>query len=288
MRKWFYISFLLLAVVSCKMAETLADTATELFRGEVVAQVGSHKLHRSQLESYIPHGVSSQDSINLARQYINAWAEDLLMLDMAEEQLSAEEKDVTRELEDYRRTLLKFRYEQRYINQRLDTLITEEEIARFYKEHPDKFRLERPIFKARYLIIPADAKSVKSLRRNIASDDETVVMEAAELASTAAIKFVDSADSWMDALTLAQEVGMDYRKLVSASRSQFAETTDEAGILHLAYIVDVVPEGKTAPQEFCASRIRDLILSSRKHELESNLEQSLLEDARKNKKFVIY
>ena len=288
MRKLPYIGILLLAVCSCKVVNTLTDTANELFRGEVVARAGDHVLHLSELEQYIPQGVSSEDSTKLARQYIDAWAQDLLLLDMAEEQLSPSDKDVTNELEDYRRTLLKYRYEQLYINQRLDTLITTEEVNAFYKENSALFRLERPIVKARYLLIPADAKSIKNLRRLMSSEDETEVMEAASLASTSAIKYVDQADTWMDALSLAREMGMDYQKLLSGIRNQFMEYTDENGILHLAYLAEQVPEGKTAPLEYCEDRIRELILSGRKHTLEESLEQDVLEDARKNNKYVIY
>ncbi|MBQ6952546.1 MAG: hypothetical protein IJP81_01395 [Bacteroidales bacterium] len=288
MRKLPYIGILLLAVCSCKVVNTLTDTANELFRGEVVARAGDHVLHLSELEQYIPQGVSSEDSTKLARQFIDAWAQDLLLLDMAEEQLSPSEKDVTNELEDYRRTLLKYRYEQLYINQRLDTLITTEEVNAFYKENSALFRLERPIVKARYLLIPADAKSIKNLRRLMSSEDETEVMEAASLASTSAIKYVDQADTWMDALSLAREMGMDYQKLLSGIRNQFMEYTDENGILHLAYLAEQVPEGKTAPLEYCEDRIRELILSGRKHTLEESLEQDVLEDARKNNKYVIY
>ena len=288
MRKWVYIILLTLSATSCKVADTLADTAAELFRGEVVARVGDHKLRRSELEKYIPQGVSSEDSTNLARQYIDAWAEDLLLLDMADQQLSKEEKDVSKELEDYRRTLLKYRYEQRYIEERLDTLITGEEVSRFYKEKPDKFRLERPVVKVRYLIIPADSKSVKNLRRLIASDDEADVMDAATIASVAAIKFADQADTWTDALTLAQDLGMEYQTLVGSLKSNNIEYTDAAGNLHLAHITEMIPEGKTAPEEFVREHIRDLILSTRKHNLEVSLERDLLEDARANNKYVIY
>ena len=288
MRKLLYIGILLVAVCSCKVVNTLSDTANELFRGEVVARAGDHKLHLSELEKYIPQGVSSEDSTKLARQYIDAWAQELLLLDMADEQLSPAEKDVSAELEDYRRTLLKYRYEQLYINQRLDTLITTEEVNAFYKENSALFRLERPIVKARYLLIPADAKSIKNLRRLMSSEDETEVMEAASLASTSAIKYVDQADTWVDALSLAREMGIEYQKLLSGIRNQFMEYTDENGILHLAYLAEQVPEGKTAPLEYCEDRIRELILSGRKHTLEESLEQDVLEDARKNNKYVIY
>ena len=148
-------AIVLASAASCKMVSQIQDTATELFRGEVVAKVGDHKLFRSQLENYIPAGASPADSAALARQWIYAWAENLLLLDMAEEQLSDQEKDVTEELERYRETLLKYRYEQLYVDQRLDTLITEEETEKYYSNNPARFRLDRPVVKARYMIIPA-------------------------------------------------------------------------------------------------------------------------------------
>ena len=289
MRKWVFIILLVLSATSCKVADTLADTAAELFRGEVVARVGDHKLRRSQLEKYIPQGVSSEDSTNLARQYIDAWAEDLLLLDMADQQLSKEEKDVSKELEDYRRTLLKYRYEESYINARLDTLISSEEIKAYYAANPEKFILERPILKVRYMIIPADSRQLKTLRSKMSSSNGDEVMEVDSLAVTAALRYVDSSDSWMDVITLAREFGTDYPSVVKAIKGAFIELPDEeSGNLRLAYITDLVREGHTAPLDYCEDRIRDIILSARKHALVSSLERSLLEDARNKDKFVIY
>jgi hypothetical protein len=288
MKKVIYILLLSLVAVSCKVTRQFQDAAAELFRGEVVAKVGNHKLYRSQLQSYIPAGVSPEDSASLARQWINAWAEDLLLLDMAEEQLSGKDKDVSKELEEYRRTLLKYRYEQLYINQRLDTLITDEEVEQYYQANMERFRLERPLLKARYMIISAEARSVNTLKQKMSSDDETEVMEADSLGAYAAIKYADAAETWMDAIILAQELGTDYLSLVASIHNHFAEIKDDNGILHVAYIVDMTPAGKPAPMEYVTERIRDIILSSRKHKLETELERDLLEDASRNQKFVIY
>ena len=288
MKRVLYTLLLVLLAVSCKMTRQFQDAATELFRGEVVARVGNHKLYRSQLQSYIPAGVSPEDSASLARQRINAWAEDLLMLDMAEEQLSEADKDVSTELEEYRRTLLKYRYEQLYINQRLDTLITEEEIQAYYQANPERFRLERPLLKARYMIISQDARSLSILKKKMSSDDMMEVMEADSLGAYAALKYADADNTWMDAITLAQELGTDYKTLLGAIKKQFVELPDGNGNLRIAYIVEMVPEGKPAPVEYVTERIRDLILSARKHKMEADLEQDLLEDAIRNQKFVIY
>ena len=93
--------------------------------GRVVAKIGNHKLYASDLNAYIPDSASPEDSTRLALQYINSWASDMAFIDVAEKELSKSEKNVDKELEDYRRSLLKYRYEQKYVNQRLDTAVTD-------------------------------------------------------------------------------------------------------------------------------------------------------------------
>ena len=243
MKKWVLILAVAVSAMSCKMVRELSETAAQMRNGEIIARVGKHRLHRSDLAKFIPAGVSPEDSAGLAQRYINAWAEELLMLDMAQEQLSKEQKEVSAELEEYRRSLLKYRYEQLYINQRLDTLVTDAEISAYYKANPDKFKLDRPVLKSRILIIPADSRSLREIRQKMSSDDDYDAIQADSLAFTTAIKYVDSSDSWMDAITLAQEMGVDYSSMLSSIKNSFAEITDEAGNLHLAYIVDMVPGG---------------------------------------------
>ncbi len=279
---------LVLAVSSCQAVHRASDTVAVLFGDEVVARVGDHKLFRSELAGYIPAGASSEDSLALAQQYIHSWAEELLFLDMAETQLSKEEKNVDKELEEYRRTLLKYRYEERYINERLDTLITDAEVRNYYEAHADRFTLARPLLKTRYMVIPADSRSLKTIKGLMGSDDAMDAIAADSLAFTAAVRYADSSDSWMDALLLARELGTDEESMMKALKNKFIEFKGDDGNLRVAYVVDLVKKGEPAPLEYCADRIRDIILSARKHELVSGLEQELLNDARNKEKFVIY
>ena len=57
----------------------------------VVARGGKEKLYLSQLEQYIPDGITPEDSTNLAMQYVTSWASELLYLKVAGEQLSKAE-----------------------------------------------------------------------------------------------------------------------------------------------------------------------------------------------------
>ena len=256
--------------------------------GEVVAQVGTEKLYRSDLDAVIPRGLPKEDSVYLAKQYINTWAGELVFLGIAEEQLSKNEKDVTKELEDYRKSLLKYRYEQLYVNERLDTAVTDELVEEYYNSHQDKFVLGRPLVKARFLSISDDSPAKDQIRKRMSSSDVADLIEADSLAYSSALKFTTWSDAWVDATVLAREFSMDYESMLGQVRNRWIEKVDTLGVARLAYVHDMMRKGEVAPLEYSAPAIKDIIISSRKQALISTLEQDLLYDARENGKFVTY
>ena len=86
-----------------------------------------------------------KNRVNRNKQFLSSSGE------VAEKELSKSEKNVDKELEDYRRSLLKYRYEQKYVNQRLDTAVTDAQIEKYYEAHIETFKLSLPIAKARFL-----------------------------------------------------------------------------------------------------------------------------------------
>ena len=276
------ITVVLPALSSCRAISSF------LANDEVVAQVGQIKLYRSDIDKVIPKGLEQTDSIRMVRQYINSWASDHVCLKIAEQQLSKSERDVTAELEDYRKSLLKYRYEQIYVNERLDTSVSQDHIEEYYLAHQDKFVLERPVVKARFLNIAADSPSLKIIRKKMSSKDVEDVIEADSLAFSSAIKFTTWSDKWIDVSVLAGEYLMDHADLLSIMDHGWIEAVDTVGYMRLTYVSDIMPKGRTAPLEFCQEKIRDIIISARKQSLIMNLEQDLLNDARENGKLVIY
>ncbi len=256
--------------------------------GEVVAEVGSEKLYRSDLDAIMPKGISQADSVYLAKQYINTWAAELVFLGIAEEQLSKSERDVTKELEDYRKSLLKYRYEQLYVNERLDTAVTDEMVEEYYNSHQEKFVLARPLVKARFLSISNESPAKDQIRKRMSSSEVEDLVEADSLAYSAAYKFTTWSDEWVDVTVLSREFPMDYETMMSQVKNKWIEKVDTLGVARLAYISDMMKKGEVAPIEYSAPAIRDIIISTRKQSLISTLEQDLLNDARENGKFVIY
>lgn len=278
----FLLAAFLVTVSSCKAVSSL------IHDGEVVAKLGDHKLYRSELDDVIPNGTSPQDSVNLANLYINSWVRDKAFLDIAQQRLSKEEKDVSKELEAYRQSLLRYRYEQHYINERLDTTVSKEQIEEYYESHKASFKLERPILKARFLNISKDSPNFQKIKKLMSSDNVEDVMAADSVAFNSTQRYHDFSSEWIDAVKLAAEFGVDYVQMLSHRNGRFIEIPDAEGNVSVAFIVDFIRAGETAPVEYCEGRIRDIIISGRKHELLTGLEQDLIEDAKVKENFEIY
>ena len=272
----------LLTFSSCRAISSL------LYDDEVVAEVGRHYLYRSEVASLIPDGTSEEDSLRLALQYVNSWATDLIFLDVAEAQLTKDELDVSEELEEYRRSLLKYRYEQRYINERLDTMVADSQIDDYYLEHVENFVLEVPVVKAQFLRISADSPNLGVIRKKMSSSLIEDLEAADSLSYFSAVKYTDYNGGWTDMVSLSREFGTDYAELLSLMRNGFIEKEDEYGKMNVAYIADFIPAGETAPLEYCRPRIRNIIISVRKQKLISDLEQDLLTDARDKGKYKVF
>lgn len=255
---------------------------------KLVAVAAGKKLYKSQVVKYIPHGLSEKDSLKLAGEYIQSWAAELIMNEMADQQLSKQEKDVSAELEDYRSSLLKYRYEQHYIADRLDTVVTEGQIKGHYEAHPQIYTLEVPILKVRYMRIPAQSSMRDDLVKMLTSSDGDKLTLLDSLSRIYADKYSDFGGKWTDIVSLAREYGMDYGELIAAMKDSRIDMTDSQGMEHISFVTDYISGGNIAPLEYCTDKIRDVIISQRRYVLSSTLERELLDDAKKKGNFTIY
>lgn len=283
MRRLLYLALgLVLTLSSCRVISTI------IHDDSVVASVGEQKLYKSELDRFIPDAVLPEDSAKLAARYINQWAMDRIYTTVAEEELSEEELDVSKELEAYRLSLIKYRYEQRYTSDRLDTLVSDKQINEYYKANSSEFRLSRPIVRFRYIDIMKDSPRREEIFKLMTSSDYDKIQLADTLSQQVAIRYIDSSDTWVDSADLAREFSLSSSEFISKIQNNIIRLAPEdRGDILFAYICDIQREG-IAPLEFCTSSIRDIILSKRKHELVKGLEQDLLDAALRSKQFVIY
>lgn len=259
-----------------------------LHNDKVVAKVNDKKLYASQVVKFIPPGTPEADSLELARQYINSWAANLIILEMADKKLPERERNIAKEVEDYKNSLLRYRYEQHYIAENLDTTVTWDEIDTFYQTNRDLYRLERPILKGHYAKFPVSSPIRDEIVDLLSSDADEDMMKLDSLSKTVVTRFTTFGGGWLDIVTLAKEYNVDYGILAAQKKGSIIEIDDENGFANITYISEYVPAGQICPLDYCSDRVRKAIVNSRKYILFSNLESTLLENAKHSGKLVIY
>jgi len=256
-------------------------------KDDVVAQVNKKQLFASDVAALIPAGLSREDSLTMLRQYINSWALNLLMVEKAQKELPKEQRDVSQALEEYRRSLLVFRYEKSYLETRIDTLVSQAELKRFYDDNQSLFILAEPLVKARYLKMGLNAPYLEMARSLYRSQSMENVFQLEQLAKDVAEKYETYNDNWISALSLAQDLPVTTEELIRAIGKGYLECTDNFSIYFVAMLETAFP-GNPAPIEYKESAIRNIIIAKRKQKFLKDLEQEVLKEAWTTNQLKVY
>ena len=282
MRKYIYYSLFIFSLLSgCGY---FSGTTPGDF---VIAKVGDKTLLRKELAAVLPAGITKPDSISQAKFYIQRWLRQELMLKMAEENLAEEQKDVQRELDEYRTSLIIHRYQQQLINQKLDTAIAAGDILRFYNDHPEKFTLDQNIVKAIYLEVPKKEAKIDQLKHWMTASDDKSRMDLEKFSFQYATKFDYFNEEWIDFSQIRSRMPVSFASPDAIlRRNSFIEASDESKY-YLAAIKDYRLIGDKAPFEFAKDRIAGLILNTRKIEFIDELHKNIFQKAKSANQFKI-
>lgn len=278
MKKTLTIILALLVFASCKYIDFVSED-------KKVAEVGDKVLYETDVKNLIAPGTSVEDSLNMLRQYTNSWALKNLLLMKAEKELSKEDMDVEKELEEYRASLLVFRYEKLYVEQRLDTNISDDECRKYYEAHSPTFTQSSSVVKARIIKISKNSPNNEIIRKMYKSSAIEDIDELERICYSSADRYNNFGNQWTDMESVAREIPLDLQSCEREAWSKSCIETRDSLYNYFVYFAQKVPEDSPAPFEYYKPRIKEIILSKRKQELLSELGSSLIKEAIENKKF---
>ena len=242
---------------------------------------------RRELASALQGGITKIDSVNQAKDYIQRWIKQELMLQVAEENLAEDQKDVQRELDEYRTSLIIHRYQQQLISQKLDTVLTATDIRQFYDLNPQKFILDQHIVKAIYIEVPKSVAKVDQLKRWTSTLDDQSRTELEKYSFQYATKFDYFNEQWIDFSQIRSRMPASLISTdVALKKNRFIEATDN-NKYYLAAIKDFRLKGDKAPFEFVKDGIANLILNNRKMEFIDELQKNIYQKGKKENLFKI-
>lgn len=119
---------LVLGMVSCQ-------NSSDGKNDKVVATIYDKVLYQSDLQDILYDGISVNDSLVRTKAFIDNWIRRQLLIRQAENNLEKSELDCLKEIEDYRNSLIIYKYESLLISQNLDTVVSDEEIEKYVNDN---------------------------------------------------------------------------------------------------------------------------------------------------------
>lgn len=254
-----------------------------------VAVVHDKYLYQSDLNNLFLDNVTKEDSALIAKAYIEKWIQTQLLLRMAEKNLTDSQKNVARQLEDYRASLLIFKYEQAYVNQKLDTAVNLNELKSYYEENKDNFLLQETMVKALYIKLRKEAPQAEKIRKLYRSTKDEDIKQLDNLAYQAALKYDYFNDQWVPlSLIIAKLPNQpDRNPEREIIRNKYIEI-DEGDFTYLVSFRDILPKGTIAPFETVITDLKSILINSRKQKLIETLEQNIYNNALNKGTFKIF
>lgn len=281
----FAAAFLLAGMMGCKEPDRTVTAET------IVATAYGSSLSAADLMAMMPSGLSPGDSASSADRAIADWLQRRTLVHLAESELPESERDFNRAVERYRESLLMHAYEDRYLRDHLDTNVTAAELQAFLDEQPDLFRLEAPLFRARWIVFPDDRpfpRDIRDLTRQLASNDPETLSILSSRCTDAGMPYDLDAERWWTWKELGRIVPLEPRL---ASRQQTSQRVtridwkadtaagrpfDQRALL---LVTDRLPAGEISPVERVAGRITELLLHRRRNRTLDDMRQQAVQAA---------
>ncbi|MCD7848576.1 peptidyl-prolyl cis-trans isomerase [uncultured Parabacteroides sp.] len=267
-----FIAFVSL-LCSCKRTQSTDDA-------DALVRVKDRALGRSEIKKLIPRGLSSADSLLLAESLEKKWVKDALVYDVAQRNLEGKDKEeVDKLVEEYRHSLIRYRYQEQLVKERLSSEFQESDKLSYYEENQKKFVLDKALVKGLFLKIPVDAPGLSDVKGWYRSTSEASLEKIEKYSVQNASIYDYFYDKWvdfdqvMDNIPVRVSNANDFLKA-----NKFVEATDSM-YCYLLNIKEYLPIGSVAPYDYASPQIVEMLTNLRKVEFLRKFEEELYNDA---------
>lgn len=257
-------------------------------KSEVVVSVYGKKLYKADLENIVYEGISYNDSVLRSKVYIDKWVRNQLLIRQAENNLTPEQLDFSKRLEEYRNSLVINKYETELINQNLDTEVAEDQIYDYYNRNSAEFRLNRDIVQIASVSLPNDSKKKWIFTKLFRDYDSLMIDSLTSLAEQHALSYDFNIQEWHNFEDVIDTFDLKVKDNKSFLNEKKFFVVNNDDIYTLVKICDYKLVGDVSPCEMETDRIKYIILSNRKKELLENLYNDLYSKAVQEKAFDVF
>lgn len=268
--------YLMLIPLALKMC-TSGDASDDRVR---LAKVGTDIVYLDEAVQGMPQGLSAKDSTVYVQQFLKSRVKELLLYDKALKNIP-QGQDIDELVENYRRSLVIYAYQQQVLNEKMQKDISDTEVQVFYENNRDRFSAGHDLIKGIFIKIPKAAPDMAKLKKLYKNSSNEAFSQIEKFCVQNGGQFEYFYDHWVILDDILDQISYDTGKNADFLRTRSTLDVVVGEFEYLLYIDDFVLAGSTAPLEYVKDEVRNIVVNTRKTDFIHRFEQDLLREAEK-------
>lgn len=256
-------------------------------KGVVVAEAYGNKLYEDELLSLVSENISKEDSVFITKEYINVWLRQQVLLHQAEQLLSLEEKDKSKQLKEYETDLLTYGVLNKLALTELDTSFIESELEAYYEENTTDFELSQNIIKIRFYKISNEVQDIDLLWSSFKYGDKTIFPKLKYLSEEDGNYYTNDS-TWVYFDDILKEIPINTYNQEHFLNNNKNIRLKDGEYVYFIKIVDFKIRSTTSPFSLEKENIKQILLMKRQQELIKSIETKLVDEAYSKKEINVF
>lgn len=258
-------------------------------KSQSIARVGKNYLYKSDIAKLVPVGTSKEDSLLLVRDFIDRWASQKLLIEAAERNLSdAKKREYNTLIKQYKIDLYTSAYIEEVVKNTVDTVVTQDELKKYYEENKENFKANGTLVRLRYVNLSRENPRFETIKNkffNYSKKDkkfwDTYALQSKSFAMNDSV-WVDMSQVYSKLPVITPE---NRDELIRPGKMIQIQHNDDT---YLIKVKNVLDKNQILPFEYSKPTLKEVLLNKRKLELIKKFEKDITNDAIKNKDYEIY
>jgi hypothetical protein len=253
----------------------------------VLVEVAGQYLYQEDLTLAAPAGLSKEDSVLFAENYIHNWIEDALLYRRAEQNVP-DNQQIDKLVEHYRRALVMHTYQQNLIAQKLSAEITDEEIQSFYEKNLSLFVLDAPLIKGLFIKVPLKQAGVNKVRSWYKSNTTEAVENLEKYSLRGAVDYSYFYDRWVPVAEVADKIPFPTQEVGEYLKQHRAVELKDNDCWYFLHVSEYLASGQVKPLEVARTEIREILVNLKQVDFMQKVKDDLFDRASKKNEITYY
>lgn len=226
----------------------------------------------------ITKNFNKEDSERIANIYAKDWIIREKLYEKAQKNISVDEEELERSLSELKKQYVIAEYIKFYLQENLDSNITEQEIINYYQQHKNSFKLSNNIVQVFYVKLTDSDKDINTFKKLLVSASNKNQLNQFIVEKSSGYFMEDSLWlKWDDLIKEAPTLKTyDINYIPKGKTVEWRDGT----FYYYIKIKDYKVKNEYSPIAYEKEKIKNSILNERKNNLITELKNQVLEDSK--------